>query len=251
MNRLDGKKAVVTAAGQGIGRAIAERFAEEGADVYASDIDASKLEGLAVADARALDVTDAGAVAAYIADVGAIDVLANIAGYVHHGTILDCDDAAWDFSFTLNVTAMHRMIKGFLPGLIERAKERGGSTSIINMSSVASSIKGAPNRYVYGASKAAVIGMTKAIAIDFAAAQVRCNAICPGTVESPSLQERLKTLGEQVGSYDKAYEGFLARQPMGRIARADEIAALAAFLACDEAGFVTGAEHKIDGGWAI
>lgn len=251
MRRLEGKIAVVTAAGQGIGRAIVERFLEEGADVFASDIDASKLDGLMVKDARRLDVTDGAAVAAYAEELGQIDVLANIAGFVHHGTVLECDEAAWDFSFNLNVTSMHRMIQGFLPGMVERAESIGKTTSIINMSSGASSVKGVPNRYVYGATKAAVIGMTKSIAIDFAAKQVRCNAICPGTVESPSLEERLQALGEQVGSYDKAYQSFLSRQPMGRIARADEIAALAAFLASDETGFVTGAEHKIDGGWTI
>ncbi|MEL6437541.1 MAG: SDR family oxidoreductase, partial [Pseudomonadota bacterium] len=187
----------------------------------------------------------------YGAAIGKVDVLANIAGFVHHGSVLEADEDAWDFSFDLNVKSMHRMIRAFLPGMLERANETGGTTSIVNMASGASSIKGAPNRYIYGATKAAIIGLTKAVAVDFAPKQVRCNAICPGTVESPSLEDRMKTLGDQVGSYDKAYDMFLSRQPMGRIATADEIAGLAVYLASDEAGFVTGAEYKIDGGWTI
>lgn len=249
--RLKGKIAVVTAAGQGIGKAIADRFAAEGAEVWASDLDISKLDTTLYADVRTLDVTDTDAINAYAAEIGAIDVLANIAGFVHHGTVLDCTEDDWDFSFDINVKSMHRMIQAFLPAMLERAQGNGKTTSIINMSSGASSLKGAPNRYVYGTTKAAVIGMTKAIAIDFAGQQVRCNAICPGTVHSPSLEERMTKLGEQVGGYDKAYEMFLSRQPMGRIATADEIAALATYLASDEAGFVTGAEMKIDGGWTV
>ncbi|MEO0544270.1 MAG: SDR family oxidoreductase [Pseudomonadota bacterium] len=249
--RLSGKIAVVTAAGQGIGKAIADRFAAEGAEVWASDIDASKLTNNSFADASNLDVTDGGAVNAYAQRIGHIDILANIAGFVHHGTVLDADDDAWDFSFDLNVKSMHRMIRAFLPGMLERVTDSGKTTSIINMSSGASSIKGAPNRYVYGATKAAVIGLTKGVAVDFAARQIRCNAICPGTVESPSLEDRMQTLGEQVGGYEKAYDMFLARQPMGRIATASEIASLATYLASDEAAFVTGAEYKIDGGWTL
>ena len=247
--RLDGKIAVVTASGQGIGKAIADRFAAEGAVVFASDLDAAKLTNPAYHDARALDVTDSAAVADYASSVGAIDVLANIAGFVHHGTVLDCSERDWDFSFNLNVKSMHMMIRGFLPAMLKRAEETGRTASIINMSSGASSIKGAPNRYVYGATKAAVIGLTKAVATDFAARQVRCNAICPGTVESPSLEQRMQTLGQQVGGYDEAYRMFLSRQPMGRIARADEIASLALYLASDEAAFVTGSAYTIDGGW--
>ncbi|MEO0637176.1 MAG: SDR family oxidoreductase [Pseudomonadota bacterium] len=249
--RLEGKIAVVTAAGQGIGKAVADRFAAEGASVWASDLDASKLTNPAFADARSVDVTDSSAVAAYAAEVGEVDVLANIAGFVHHGTILDCSDEDWDFSFDLNVKSMHRTIRNFLPAMLRRAEATGKTASIVNMSSGASSIKGAPNRYVYGASKAAINGMTRAIATDFAAKQVRCNAICPGTVQSPSLDDRMNKLGEEMGGYDKAHALFLSRQPMGRIATADEIAGLALYLASDEAAFVTGSEYKIDGGWTI
>ncbi|MEL6920906.1 MAG: SDR family oxidoreductase, partial [Pseudomonadota bacterium] len=205
----------------------------------------------AFTDAQALDVTDTEAITAYAARIGQIDVLANIAGFVHHGTVLDADEAAWDFSFDLNVKSMHRMIRAFLQGMLDRVSGIGKTASIVNMSSGASSLKGAPNRYVYGATKAAVIGLTKGVAVDFAAKHIRCNAICPGTVESPSLEQRMQKLGEQVGGYDKAYEMFLSRQPMGRIATADEIAGLATYLASDEAAFVTGAEYKIDGGWTL
>ncbi|MEO1702750.1 MAG: SDR family oxidoreductase [Pseudomonadota bacterium] len=249
--RLEGKMAVVTAAGQGIGKAIADRFAAEGATVWASDIDVSKLTNQTYADTFALNVTNGAAIDDYAKRIGKIDILANIAGFVHHGTVLEVDDTAWDFSFELNVKSMHRMIRAFLPGMLERVSETGKTASIVNMSSGASSLKGAPNRYVYGATKAAVIGLTKGVAVDFAARQIRCNAICPGTVASPSLEERMQELAEQVGGYDKAYELFLSRQPMGRIATADEIAALATYLASDEAAFVTGAEYKIDGGWTL
>ncbi|MEQ8401363.1 MAG: SDR family oxidoreductase [Roseitalea porphyridii] len=249
--RLEGKIAVVTAAGQGIGRAIADRFAEEGAQVWASDLDAAKLDNPAFADARALDVTDTGAVDAYAGEVGQIDVLANVAGFVHHGTILDCDEKDWDFSFDLNVKSMHRTMRAFVPAMLHRAKNTGRTASIINMSSGASSLKGAPNRYVYGATKAAIIGMTKAVAVDFAARQLRCNAICPGTVDSPSLQQRMTELGKKVGSYDEAFDSFLKRQPMGRIAEPREIADMAVYLASDEAAFVTGTTMVIDGGWTL
>ncbi|MCU0832263.1 MAG: SDR family oxidoreductase [Rhizobiaceae bacterium] len=250
--RLKGKVAVVTAAGQGIGRAIAEAFIAEGATVWASDIDKAKLDGLAKAKKHALDVTNTKAVQAYAAKVGQIDILANIAGFVHHGSVLDADDKAWDFSFDLNVKSMHRMIKAFIPGMLARVEAGEGSgASIINMASAASSIKGAPNRYVYGATKAAVIGLTKAVAVDFIARGVRCNAICPGTVESPSLHQRIDKLGETVGGADKARQMFVARQPMGRIADASEIAPLAVYLASDESRFVTGVPHLIDGGWTL
>lgn len=244
--RLKGKVAVVTAAGQGIGRAIAEAFIAEGAIVYASDLDKSKLDGLAKAKKHTLDVTSTKAVQAYAAKVGQIDILCNVAGFVHHGTVLDCDENAWDFSFDLNVKSIHRMLAAFLPGMLEN-----GGGSIINMASAASSIKGAPNRYVYGATKAAIIGLTKAVAQDFITKGIRCNAICPGTIQSPSLDQRIDKLGEQVGGADKARDMFVSRQPMGRIADAAEIGPLAIYLASDESQFVTGGAHLIDGGWTL
>lgn len=249
--RLEGKIAVVTAAGQGIGRAIADMFVAEGARVWASDINPSLLDNTEFADARAVDVRDTAAVNAYAAEAGSIDILANIAGFVHHGTVLDCDDDAWEFSFDLNVKSMHRTIKAFLPGMLERALENNTSGSIINMSSGASSIKGAPNRYVYGTTKAAVIGLTKSVAVDFIKQGIRCNAICPGTVRSPSWEARVEELGKEMGSYDKALELFVSRQPMGRVATAEEIAALATYLASDESGFTTGTTNIIDGGWSL
>jgi 2-keto-3-deoxy-L-fuconate dehydrogenase len=250
--RLKGKIAVVTAAGQGIGRAIAEAFIAEGATVWASDLDKAKLDGLVRAKKHALNVTSTKAVQAYAAKVGQIDILANIAGYVHHGSVLETDEKAWDFSFDLNVKSMHRMIQAFLPGMLARMEAgEGAGASILNMASAASSIKGAPNRYVYGATKAAVIGLTKAVAQDFIAKGLRCNAICPGTVESPSLNQRIENLGKTVGGTDKARGMFVARQPMGRIADASEIAPLCVYLASDESKFVTGGAHLIDGGWTL
>lgn len=243
---------MVTAAGQGIGRAIAEAFVKEGAEVHASDLFHDKLAGMpGLADHAALDVTSTEAINDYAARIGEVDILVNVAGFVHHGTILDCSDGEFDASFNLNVKSMHRMIRAFLPGMISRAKLSGISGSIINMSSGASSLKGAPDRYVYGASKAAVIGLTKSIAADFIRDGIRCNAICPGTVRSPSWEERVKKLGQKLGNIDQARDGFIARQPMGRVGEPDEIAALAIYLAAPESGFTTGTAIPIDGGWTL
>lgn len=249
--RLEGRIAVVTAAGQGIGRAIAEAFAAEGAAVHASDVDADKLSGLQAASTQALDVRSTQAVETYAGTVGEIDILVNVAGFVHHGTVLDCSEADWDFSFDLNVKSMHRTIKAFLPGMLERAKARGAAGSIINMSSGASSLRGIPNRYAYGASKAAVIGLTKAVAADFIRRGIRCNAICPGTVRSPSWEARVEELGREVGGKDKAMEMFVARQPMGRVGEPEEIAALSVYLASDESAFTTGTAIAADGGFTL
>jgi len=247
--RLAGKKALVTAAGQGIGRAIADMFADEGAQVIASDLDVGLLDGFNGTTAR-LDVRDTAAVNAFAKQTGGIDILANVAGFVHNGTVLECSEEDWDFSFDLNVKSMHRLISAFLPGMLDRAKKgRGGS--IINMASGASSLKGAPNRYVYGTTKAAVIGLTKSVAADFIKQGVRCNAICPGTVRSPSWEQRVEELGKDVGGTDKAMEMFVSRQPMGRVGEASEIAALATYLAGDESAFTTGTVIPIDGGWTL
>ncbi|MDA4845005.1 SDR family oxidoreductase [Hoeflea poritis] len=243
MGRLEGKTALVTAAGQGIGRASALAMSREGAKVFATDVNEEALaslnnEGL---ETFRLDVLDPASIDQAAERVGAPDVLFNCAGYVANGNILDCDEKDWDFSFELNVKAMYRMIRRFLPGMIDN-----GGASIINMSSVASSVIAAPNRFVYGASKAAVIGMTKAVAADFIEKGIRCNAICPGTVESPSLDDRLRATGD----YDKARSDFVARQPMGRIGKAEEIAALVVYLASEESAYTSGVAHVIDGGWA-
>lgn len=244
--RLAGKVAVVTAAGQGIGRAIAEAFAREGARVWATDLDFSKLAGLE-AEHRALDVRSGPAVAALAREVGAADVLVNAAGTVHHGTVLDCSDEEWDVSFDLNAKSMHRTIKAFLPAMLER-----GGGSIVNIASAASTIKSAPNRYVYAATKAAVLGLTRAVALDFIARGVRCNAICPATVQSPSLDERIAALAASAGTTaDEVRAGFVARQPMGRLGRVEEIAAAAVYLASDESSFTTGTTLVIDGGWTL
>ena len=244
--RLHNKRAFITAAGQGIGRAITDRFIAEGASVIATDIDASKLSDISGAECHALDICDTSAVNSLATSIGEIDILANIAGYVHHGTILDCSESDWDFSFNLNVTSMHRTISAFLPMMIS-----SGGGSIINMSSIVSSLKGAPNRYVYAASKAAILGLTRSIATDFIKDGIRCNAICPGTVESPSWHERVSALGEELGDKSEAMRSFIDRQAMGRVGKASEIADLAVYLASDESTFTTGIAHPIDGGFSL
>jgi 2-keto-3-deoxy-L-fuconate dehydrogenase len=245
--RLQGKVAVVTAAGQGIGRAIAEAFVAEGATVYATDLDISKLEGIAKAKKRKLDVLSDRQVANFAEKLGPIDILVNAAGFVHHGTILDCDDKAWEFSFDLNVKSMHRMTKAFLPGMLAN-----GHGTIVNIASGAGSVRGIPNRYVYGATKAAVIGLTKAVAADFIKKGIRANAICPGTVQSPSLDERIKELAKNQGITEQAArQAFIDRQPMGRLGTPEEVAALAVYLASDEASYTTGHIYMVDGGFAL
>ncbi len=256
-DRLAGKRVLLTAAGQGIGRAIALAFAREGADVLATDIDVAALESLrneslaapsslpvspAIRTVR-LDVCDKKAIAETAAGLDAIDVLVNCAGYVHHGTILDCAEEDWARSMELNVSSMFRLTKAVLPTMVA-----GGGGVIVNIASVASSITGVPNRFAYGASKAAVIGLTKSIAADFVKQGVRCNAICPGTVESPSLEVRMRA---QSGDYDAVRQAFIDRQPMGRLGKPEEIAALAVYLASDESAYTTGAIHIIDGGWRL
>ena len=237
---FNGRTVVITAAGQGIGRATAERFISLGARVIATDINEQALSTLKGAETRVLNVLDGDGVKAFAADIGHADVLFNCAGFVHSGTILDCEEKDWDFSFDLNAKAMYSTCRAFLPGMLEK-----GKGAIVNMSSVASSVKGVPNRFAYTASKAAVVGLTKAIAADFVTKGIRCNAICPGTVDSPSLHDRLRA----TGNYEQALADFIARQPMGRIATPEEIAALVTYLASDEAGFTTGQIHVIDGGW--
>jgi 2-keto-3-deoxy-L-fuconate dehydrogenase len=239
--RLTGKTALVTAAAQGMGRATAEAFLREGARVIATDIDEAKLATLQGADRRRLDVTDRAAIEALAGEIGAVDILFNCAGFVHHGTILDCTEKDWGFSMTLNVRSMYRMIQAFLPAMIE-----AGGASIINMSSVASSIIGAPNRFAYGVTKAAVIGLTRSVAADFVTKGIRCNAICPGTVETPSLDGRMRAQGD----YETARAAFIARQPIGRIGQPEEVAELIVYLASDAAGFMTGSILTIDGGWS-
>ena len=243
--RLAGKKMLISAAGQGIGRASAEACAAEGAAVFSADINEAAVGELDAIDGITgllLDVTDRSSVERAMARIGPLDVLFNCAGFVHAGSILECDENAWDFSFNLNVKAMYRTCKLAIPAMLE-----SGGGSIVNMSSVASSLKGVPNRFVYSASKAAVIGLTKAIAADFTTGGIRCNAICPGTVDSPSLHERLTATGD----HDKAMKEFIARQPMGRVGTVDEIANLVVYLASDESAFTTGQTHIIDGGWGL
>tara|TARA_R110002049_G_scaffold99914_2_gene243004 strand:- start:519 stop:1247 length:729 start_codon:yes stop_codon:yes gene_type:complete len=239
MNRLKGKTCLVTAAGQGIGRAAALRLAAEGARVIATDINTRLLDSLTALETAQLDVTRPGEIAEFTAAIGPVDVLFNCAGIVHRGNVLDCSEADWDFAFDLNVKAMFSMIKGCLPGMVEQ-----NSGSIINMSSVVSSLRGVLNRCAYGASKAAVIGLTKSVAADFASRGIRCNAICPGAIDSPSLHDRLA----EAGDFDAAKRDFTASQPMKRLGTVDEVAALVAFLASDEAAFMTGQTHVIDGG---
>ena len=248
--RLAGKRALVTAAAQGIGQATALAFAAEGASVLATDIAEDKLTPLADAliATRHLDVTDETEIAALANELGAIDVLFNCAGFVHHGTILQVSPVEWDASFVLNVRSMYLMIRAFLPQMVER----GTGASVINMSSTVSSIKGVPNRCVYAATKAAVIGLTKSVAADFIVSGVRCNAICPGTIETPSLGDRIATQGAQmVGGSETARRAFVERQPMGRVGTPEEVAALAVYLASDESAFTTGAIHVIDGGFTL
>ena len=244
--RLAGKVALLTAAAQGIGRATALTFADEGAVVWATDINQAGLEELAAErpaiHRRLLDVRNEKAIQEIVAEIGAVDVLFNCAGYVHHGTILECSEKDWDSSFDLNVKSMYRTCRAVLPGMLN-----AGKGSIVNMASGASCIKAAPNRFVYMSTKAAVIGLTKAIAVDFIRQGIRCNAICPGTVQSPSLEQRMSAQGD----FEKARAEFVARQPMGRLGRPEEIAALAVYLASDESSFTTGQTHIIDGGWIL
>jgi 2-keto-3-deoxy-L-fuconate dehydrogenase len=251
--RLQGKTAFVTAAGQGIGRAVVQAYIREGATVVATDINTAALATLAAETGcrtLVLDVTDRAAVQAAAAAHGDVQVLFNGAGYVHAGTVLDCTEAEWDFAFTLNVRSQFRTIQAFLPAMLAHREGQGGG-SIINVASVAGSIKGAPNRFVYGTTKAAVIGLTKAVAADFITRGIRCNAICPGTVESPSLRERIAAQAAASGQSREAVEAaFIARQPIGRLGRVEEIAALAVYLASDESAFTTGTTHVIDGGWS-
>lgn len=242
--RLEGKTAVITAAGQGMGRATVLAFLREGARVWATDIDAAKLETLrdhASVEVRKLDVLNPAEIKDFSAEIEAPDILFNCAGFVHHGSILDCDEDAFDFSVNLNIRAMYRMIRAFLPGMIDR-----GGGSIVNMASVASTVIAAPNRFIYGTTKAAVIGLTKSVALDYVGQGIRANAICPGTVESPSLQDRMRALGD----YDQARAGFISRQPMGRLGTAEEVADLVVYLASNESAFMTGNAIVIDGGWA-
>ncbi|HZD89210.1 MAG TPA: SDR family oxidoreductase [Pseudolabrys sp.] len=249
--RLKDKVAFVTAAGQGIGRAIADAFIAEGATVIATDLDAGKLKGLAAAKAFALDVRSTkkveSAAKTVVDQFGAPDILANCAGYVHQGSVLECSEQDWDFSFDVNVKSMHRTLRAFLPAMLDN-----GGGSIVNISSAVSSIRGVPNRYVYGATKAAIIGLTKAVASDFIRKGIRCNAICPGTIQSPSLDERIKAVAEATGKSLKAVRtAFVDRQPIGRLGTVEEVANLALFLASDESSYITGHTHLVDGGMAL
>jgi len=242
-DRLKGKRAFVTAAAAGIGRASAVAFAREGANVFATDVDEKGLAALAgegIKDVARLDVRDTASVAEAAKRVGPIDILLNAAGFVHHGTVLDCPDEDWDFSFDLNVKSMHRTIRAFLPGMLER-----GRGSIVNIASCVAASKAAPNRYVYAATKGAVVALTRSVALDFVTRGIRCNCICPGTIETPSMLARAAAAGPG------GREMFVARQPMGRLGTAEEIASLAVYLASDESAFTTGVSHIIDGGWTL
>jgi 2-keto-3-deoxy-L-fuconate dehydrogenase len=244
--RLAGKKALITASAQGIGRATALAFAGEGAQVIATDLDLERLKALEATKgitARALDVTDLSAITKLAVEVGAVDVLFNCAGFVHHGTILDCSEKDWEFSSALNVRSMYRMIRAFLPAMLARGK----GASIVNISSVASSVKGVPNRFVYGTTKAGVIGLTKSVAADFIKQGIRCNAICPGTVQTPSLDQRIAAQG----GTPEARKAFVERQPLGRLGTPEEIAAVAVYLASDESSFTTGTTVIADGGFSL
>jgi 2-keto-3-deoxy-L-fuconate dehydrogenase len=249
--RVQNKVALVTAAGQGIGRAIAEALIAEGGIVIATDVAADKVADLKAKLRQKLDVRAPDEIDALEKSVahefGALDILVNCAGYVANGSVLDCTDKDWDFSFDLNVKSMHRTIKAFLPAMLEKK-----SGSIVNISSAVSSIRGVPNRYAYGATKAAVIGLTKSVAADFIKQGIRCNAVCPGTIESPSLEERIAAASKETGkSPDAVRQDFIGRQPMGRLGTAQEVAALALFLASDEASYITGQAHLVDGGMAL
>jgi 2-keto-3-deoxy-L-fuconate dehydrogenase len=247
--RLEGKVAFLTAAGAGIGRATAIAFAREGARVIATDVREPALAGLkesGIAECRQLDARDGAAIEAAAKRVGAVDVLFNAAGFVHHGSVLDCTEEEWDFAFDLNVKSMHRTIKAFLPRMLE-----SGGGSIINIASAVGASKAAPNRYVYGATKAAVVGLTKSVALDLITKGVRCNCICPGTISTPSLDERIRALSRQVGGEDKARSMFIERQPMGRLGTPEEIAHIAVYLASDESTYTTGSAIVADGGFTL
>ncbi len=248
--RLAGKVAFCTASGAGIGRAVAIAFAREGARVIASDIDLGKLKGLAeegVAETHIIDVRNTKSVEDAAARIGPVDILFNAAGFVHHGTVLECSEADWEFSFDLNVKSMHRTCKAFIPGMLAK-----GKGAIVNIASGAGSVRGIPNRYVYGATKAAVIGLSKAIAADFIRKGVRCNAICPGTIQSPSLDDRIAGQAKALGKSTKEVrQMFIDRQPMGRLGTAEEVAAIAVYLASDESAFTTGQTFLVDGGFAL
>lgn len=248
--RLAGKVAFCTASGAGIGRAVAVAFAREGARVIASDIDLAKLKGLAeegVAETHIIDVRNTKSVEDAAKRIGPVDILFNAAGFVHHGTVLECSEADWEFSFDLNVKSMHRTCRAFIPGMLEK-----GRGSIVNIASGAGSVRGIPNRYVYGATKAAVIGLSKAIAADFIRKGIRCNAICPGTIQSPSLDDRIAAQAKAIGkTTDEVRQMFIDRQPMGRLGTAEEVAAIAVYLAADESAFTTGQTFLVDGGFAL
>jgi len=253
--RLQGKVAFCTASGAGIGRATALAFAAEGARVIASDVDLARLKGLSeagIAETHLIDARNTKSVEDAAKRIGPVDILFNAAGFVHHGTVLTTSEADWDFSFDLNVKSMHRTIKAFLPGMLEKAAASKGTSSIVNIASGAGSVRGLPNRYVYGATKAAVIGLSKAVAADFIRQGVRCNAICPGTVQSPSLDDRIAAQAKTLGKTEaEVRQAFIDRQPMGRLGTAEEIAAIAVYLASDEAAFTTGQTFLVDGGFAL